>query len=137
MHYHILLRHYRQNCYSYSSVVKNTYSPCHKHACVQISIGNTEWLLRYKGVSYTCFSGDKASFHRERWLGETPLWPISRPRIARVTSWHRYHYSDVIMNAMAYHTTSLTIVYSTVYSGADQRKHQSSMSLTFVRGIHR
>ena len=33
--------------------------------------------------------------------------------------------------------TSLTIVCSTVYSGADQRKHQSSASLAFVRGIHR
>ena len=32
--------------------------------------------------------------------------------------------------------TSLTIVYSTVYSGAVQRKHQSSTPLTFVRGIH-
>ena len=32
--------------------------------------------------------------------------------------------------------TSLTIVYSTVYSGADQRKHQSPASLAFVRGIH-
>ena len=33
--------------------------------------------------------------------------------------------------------TSLTIVYSTVYSGADQRKHQSPASLAFVRGIRR
>ena len=33
--------------------------------------------------------------------------------------------------------TNLTIVYSTIYSGADQRKHQSSASLAFVRGIHR
>ena len=33
--------------------------------------------------------------------------------------------------------TSLTIVYSNVYSDADQRKHQSSASLAFVRGIHR
>ena len=41
------------------------------------------------------------------------------------------------MSAMASQITSLTIVYSTVYSGADHRKHQSSMSLTFVRGIHR
>ena len=32
---------------------------------------------------------------------------------------------------------SLTVVYSTVHSGADQRKHQSSASLAFVRGIHR
>ena len=47
------------------------------------------------------------------------------------------HYSGVIMGAMASQITSLTIVYSTVYSGADQRKHQSSASLAFVRGIHR
>ena len=47
------------------------------------------------------------------------------------------HYSDVIMGVMASQITSLTIVYSTVYSGADQRKHQSSASLAFVRGIHR
>ena len=49
------------------------------------------------------------------------------------------HYSDVIMSAMASPITSLnlTIVYSTVYSGADQRKHQSSALLAFVRGIHR
>ena len=33
--------------------------------------------------------------------------------------------------------TSLTIVYSAVNSGGDQRKHQSSASLAFVRGIHR
>ena len=46
-------------------------------------------------------------------------------------------YSDVIIGAMAFQITSLTIVYSTVYSGADQRKHQSSTSLAFVRGIHR
>ena len=47
------------------------------------------------------------------------------------------HYSDITMSAMASEITSLTIVYSTVYSGADQRKDQSSASLAFVRGIHR
>ena len=41
------------------------------------------------------------------------------------------------MGAMASHTASLTIAYSTLHSGADQRKHQSSVSLAFVRGIHR
>ena len=41
------------------------------------------------------------------------------------------------MSAMASQITSLTIVYSTTYSGTDQRKHQSSASLAFVRGIHR
>ena len=46
------------------------------------------------------------------------------------------HYSDVIMGSIACLITSLTIVYSIVYSDADQRKHQSSASLAFVRGIH-
>ena len=41
------------------------------------------------------------------------------------------------MGPMASKITSITIVYSTVYSNADQRKHQSSASLAFVRGIHR
>ena len=41
------------------------------------------------------------------------------------------------MGAMASQITSLTLVNSTVYSDADQRKHQSSASLAFVRGIHR
>ena len=41
------------------------------------------------------------------------------------------------MGEMVSQITSLTIVYSTVYSDADQRKHQSSASLAFIRGIHR
>ena len=41
------------------------------------------------------------------------------------------------MSAIASEITSLRFVYSTVYSGADQRKHESSASLAFVRGIHR
>ena len=42
------------------------------------------------------------------------------------------HYGDAIMGTIASQITSLTIVYSTVYSGADQRKHQRSASLAFV-----
>ena len=41
------------------------------------------------------------------------------------------------MSAMAFQITGLTIVYSTVYSGTDQRKHQSSESLAFGGAIHR
>ena len=41
------------------------------------------------------------------------------------------------MGAMASQITSLTIVYAAVYSGADQRKRDSSASLAFVREIHR
>ena len=47
------------------------------------------------------------------------------------------HYDDVIMGTIASLITRLTIVYSTVYSNADKRKHQSSTSLAFVWGIHR
>ena len=47
------------------------------------------------------------------------------------------HYGDVIISTIASQITSLTIVYSTVYSDVVQRKHQSSVSLAFVRGIHR
>ena len=57
--------------------------------------------------------------------GYRPLW-LCRP-----------HYNDVIMGRIASQITSLTIVYSTVYSDADQRKHNSSASLAFVRWIHR
>ena len=49
----------------------------------------------------------------------------------------RIHYNDLMMSTMASQIISLTIVYSAVYSDADQRKHQSSASLAFVRGIHR
>ena len=62
----------------------------------------------------------------KRWLSETSMFG----RLARD------HYPDVIMTTMASQITSLTVVYSIVYSGADQRNHQSSASLAFVRWIH-
>ena len=60
-------------------------------------------------------------------------WPIC----FKIFTHYFIHYIDVIMTTMASQITSLTVVYSTVYSdGADQRKHQSSASLAFVWGIH-
>ena len=47
------------------------------------------------------------------------------------------HYSDVIMSAMVSQIAAVSIVYSTVCSGANKSKYQTSASLTFVRGIHR
>ena len=41
------------------------------------------------------------------------------------------------MGGIASQITSLTIVYTILYSGSDLRKHQSSASLAFVQGIHR
>ena len=46
------------------------------------------------------------------------------------------NYSDVIISAMVSQITGVSIVYSTVCSGAGEIKHQSSALLAFVRGIH-
>ena len=65
---------------------------------------------------------------------------LGPPSTPKEETGHRHvtiHYIDVIMTTMASQITSLTVVYSTVYSDADQRKHQSSASLAFVWGIHR
>ena len=73
---------------------------------------------------------------------EITFWDFSQRNIFLITALtakmipNCFHYNDVIMGAIASQITSLTIVYSTVYLGADQRKHQSSASLAFV-GIHR
>ena len=50
---------------------------------------------------------------------------------------HFIHYIDVVMTTTASQITSFKVLYSTVYSDADQRNHQSSASLAFVWGIHR
>ena len=47
------------------------------------------------------------------------------------------HYDDVIMTMLASQISSLPVVCSIVYSDVNQRKHQSSASLAFVREIHR
>ena len=69
--------------------------------------------------------------------------PLCFPRLNQVRWNERYHwgqpgethYNDVIMGAIASKITSLAMVYPTGYPDADQRKHQSSASLAFVRGI--
>ena len=63
--------------------------------------------------------------------------PVLIPECFIYVNTIRSYYNDVIMDSMASQITSLTIVYSAVYSGADQRKHESSSSPAFVRGIHR
>ena len=49
---------------------------------------------------------------------------------------HLSHYSNVIMNTMVSLITSVSSVCPTVWAGTHQRKHQSSASVAFVRGIH-
>ena len=67
----------------------------------------------------------------------TVTWGIlGFPWYQQVNMWKK-NYCDVIMGAIASQIISLASVYSIVYSEANQRKHQSSASLAFVRGIHR
>ena len=93
-------------------------------AIERILTGNSR--LRY--LTRSC---GKASV---RWVDE-PIFSIcmSFPSRRRQSN---NNYDVVIMGAMASQITSLTIVYSTVYSDTDQRKHQSSASLAFVLGIY-
>ena len=63
---------------------------------------------------------------------------IFTPPVATTDWWGcSWYCNNVIIGTMASQITSLTIDYSIVYSSADHRKHQSSASLAFVRGIHR
>ena len=64
-------------------------------------------------------------------LSQNHFWVLGQ------TSWISLSLQWRQISAMASQITSLMIVYSTVYSGADQRKRQNSASLVFVRGRHR
>ena len=83
------------------------------------------------------------SCHFKVQLSLTERFPLTSYELNKAGNWCAWenlpmcHYNEVIMSAITSQITSLTIVYSTVYSGADQRKHQSSASLALVQGIHR
>ena len=88
--------------------------------------GEETWVITYLIFSWT--QAGKLAF----------LLTTSRvvPGMCRYTYKFGNHCNDVIRSAMVTQNTSLTIVNSTVYR-VDQRKHQSSASLAFVREIHR
>ena len=73
-----------------------------------------------------------------KWFIQVHDWKLLWPDSWCIERTYQFasHYNDVIMSAMASQITSPTIVYSTAYSGTDQRKYQSSAQLAFVRGIH-
>ena len=90
-----------------------------------------ETTMRYCDNTIDCLQSI-----RNRHSIACPLWCLLWVHhLCVILRWR--HYGDAIMGAIASQITSLTVVYSTVYSDADQRKHQSSASLAFVRGIHR
>ena len=80
----------------------------------------------------TFWSPEKKDFHESKVFSGN-----DRQNICRLLWYSNNHYSDVIMSAMAPQITGNSMVYSTVCSGADQRKHKKSASLAFVRGTHR
>ena len=104
-------------------------SSCHRQysgtSCFTTSTGNSGCCPNQEAIltpnGYSCC---------DMWL------PISfmMPSCNRTPLRWRHNGHDSI--SIYSHITSPTIVYSTVYSNADQRKHQSSASLAFVRGIH-
>ena len=74
------------------------------------------------------FSTKPISWHNGKW--HTLLFTNNSSSV----DWENfsYHYNNIIMSAVASQITSLTIVYSIVYSGADERKSQSSASLAYM-----
>ena len=90
----------------------------------QLLTGAAPW-----SSSYLCIP---ATSYREDYISK-----VVGPNLSSNLNIMICHYNDVIMTTIASQITSLTVVSSIVYSGADQRKHQSSASLAFVRGTHR
>ena len=90
----------------------------------------TTWIINFQLTTYgglvTHRCGDESAHH---WF----WWYRLRPCIYL----NLVHYSNVIMSAMASQMTGVSIACSAVCSDTDQRKHQSSSSLAFERGIHR
>ena len=94
--------------------------------CIDIWMKSRCWKVHQTNKSHASQKSDIIVHH------------LDTRRITEILS--SIHYIDAIMSAMGSQFTSLTIVYSTVYSDADHRKHrkhQSSASLAFVQGIHR
>ena len=98
-----------------------------------MSLNKTIWILtEFFLDNVLCFSIVIIGLDNGTLIIRRQQWPSSYEN----TPWG-HHRSDVIMGALASKITSLTIVCSTVYSGVDQRQHQTSASLAFLRGIHR
>ena len=137
------MSHWQLHCFTtaYPGLYKR------KHQCLVLLMSCDRWIplpkghqcrkrfyaTRQHGQSVVVIWYDTST----RALSGTPLiwFTVISPLTHRKAT--QNHYADVIMIEMASQITSLAIVYSIVYSDADQRKHQSSASLAFVRRIHR
>ena len=95
------------------SITADTSAYCKREHCFTI------WFCHHP------FSQSLRSFHFTKRLTQASFWQVL------------HNYRDVIMSAMSSEITGVSIVYSTVCASTDQRKHQSSLSLEFLRAIHR
>ena len=113
----------------FENVVRKTADILSRTQCVK-----TDSLRRLSGGLYP--GHWTQTLFQQKWSGQ---WFMENPLICLLAAseCNVVHYTDIIMGAIASQITSPTIVYSTVYSNADQRKHQSSASLTFVWEIYR
>ena len=100
--------------------------------------GLTLIILRHElqdQCKYVCQYASPFQWRHRAHKGDTEL--------SKAKEWWMYtyltfnHYNDFIMCAMVFQITGVLSVCSAVCSGADQRKHQRSTVLVFVRGIHR
>ena len=95
-------------------------------------------MVQFITILHTTLRGQKQKRNQTSNSQQTPHNSPSRVRYGvSIMRNLKKHYDDVIIITMTSQITSLTVVYSIVYSDADQRKHQSSVSLAFVWGIHR
>ena len=128
------------------SYVYRSFIPNYINA-MELPSDQTKWYTCDINIFHVCFeqfyglNSDKTMVDIVKFVIQLPFWHVFVSYRMIMNHWSNHctsqHYNDVIMGAIASQITSLTIVYSTVYSGADQRKHQGSASLAFVRGIHR
>ena len=104
----------------------------------QFSTIVSTWVNYWISHSYlTGFTASQLQWHPSNMKVIQGTWHIFFLRNQGFLNGEVNNYGDVIMGTIASQIISLTVVYSTVYSGADQRKHQSSAPLAFVWGIHR
>ena len=102
------------------------------------------YIFSASSWSYTSKETKETLFHYKiHFLNWNPLkyvsttLSISTGTVFCWRDWFDSYYSEVIMSTMVSHISSTFIVYSTLCSGTDPWKHQSSTPLTFLRGIHR
>ena len=99
-----------------------------------ITTSHTDWHIKiWPYGMYRKYYGTKPLQMVKCLMWEFSQWPACKFYTICVSlPYAILHYNDSMISAMVSQITSLTIVYSTVYSDADQRKHQSSASLAFV-----